>query len=228
MSDSQAGEEDSQVESYAEVYKHAERMSWVEAKVEHEEGHLNDTMRCIDDDFLDEGCLHAESEQVSCWRPGAVEVLLLEARETGSYSFHSLVYRRTISSEINKLQRQRRLTCHNPGSRTAAEQPDERCSQPTRSHISPAQHTKPLQPSTMTRRTHKNHTRRRIVAAPKPHHERTGIKPRKRRHDSRGKRHVGDAIPQSEPIDHDGRPSARKQATAAAAAAESEHPHRLE
>jgi hypothetical protein len=66
-------------------------MSWVEAKVEHEEGHLNNTVRCIDDDFLDEGCLHAESEQVSYWRPGAVEVLLLEARETESYSSHFLV-----------------------------------------------------------------------------------------------------------------------------------------
>jgi hypothetical protein len=205
-------------------------MSWIEAKVEHEEGHLDDTVRCIDDDFLDEGCLHAESEQVSCRRPGAVEVLLLEARETESYSSHSLVYTDEQSafagSEINKLKRQRRLTCHNPGSRTAAEQPDERCSQPTRSYISPAQHTKPLQISTMTRRTHKNHTRRRIVAAPKPHHERAGIKPCKRRHDSRGKRHIGDAIPQPEPIDHDGRPSTCKQATAAAA--ESEHPHRLE
>jgi hypothetical protein len=177
MGDSQAGEEDSQVESYAEVYKHAERMSWVEAKVEHEEGHLDDTVRCIDDDFLDEGCLHAESEQVSCWRPGAVEVLLLEARETESYSFHSLVYRRTISSEINKLQRQRRLTCHNPGSRTAAEQPGERCSQPTRSHISPAQHAKPLQISTMTKAyAQKPHTtpyRRGPKASPRAHGNKT-------------------------------------------------------
>jgi hypothetical protein len=118
-------------------------MSWVEAEVEHEESHLDDTVRCIDDDFLDERCLHAESEQISCWRPGAVEVLLLEARETESYSPHSPVYRRTISSEINKLQRERILTCHNPGSRTAAEQLDERYSQPTRSHISPAQHKIP-------------------------------------------------------------------------------------
>ena len=57
-------------------------------------------------------------------------------------------------------------------------------------------------PSSAQPATHKNHTRRRVVTTPQPHHPCPGLKARERRHNADSKSDISHGIAEPEPIDH--------------------------